>query len=686
MTTQRSPHRAVWLLATVILLIIAAALPAIGQEATGPASHASADAFGVEARGDVAGGALGTLAVGPVPDVRMVTPPDAEPQEASVARVALAEGQVGTVDAVVVTAETDLQAGTAVATARTEALTLLAGNIAADALHAVSTTTCAAAGTPEEASEGTRFVGLTLGGELIDATPPPNTQVRIANDTGQGIAEVTLREVIPDEEGLGWTVRALRIVTLDPVTQAAAAEIIIGEAHSAVVCEGETTPPADDDRPDLAITKDTASTTARPGETITYDVAVTNRSEQTCTIFEVIDRLPEGFRFVEAGGALADATASVDGTRVRLRNPTGWELEPGAALEGSITARISSLASPGTYYNDVEARSTCGTARTGPTAPIQVSPTSPDETPRVGEVDRARTAIELSREVWDAADAAVLARSDLFPDALAAGVLAVEIDGPILVNPPQALRDDVGDELERLGVERVYLAGGPVALSPAVESALDDRGFETIRLDGENRFHTAYLVAEEVVELGGAVEHAVVARADLFPDALSANNVATYARAPILLTTTGGPVHEWTSTGLEEFVEGDHVWIAGETAAVGPQAELELRTQYDVTRLGGENRYDTALEFVEASLDHGAGVEPTLLASGVDFSDALISGPAAHRLGGVVTITDPQTLDNSAATRTYFERYADDIDTVIIVGGERAVSATVAREVAEIIR
>jgi uncharacterized repeat protein (TIGR01451 family) len=681
----------------IALLLLVPILPAGAQEGDDaapvggePAAALAADAFGLEVTVEGAQSALLGAGVGPIPAVDVTMPPQREEQVAQLAELGPIPGDgalVGHVRGVEVRAGGELDDGVARASAETTSISLLGGAITADGIAAVAHATCPDQGTAEDASAGSTFTNLSIGGQAVDATPPPNTRIRLASG-GQGIAEVVIRAAVPDTQGPGWTVRGLHVFVLDPLTQLVNAEIIVAEAHAGLDCPSDGTRAPDDEQPDLDIRKEASSATAQPGEELTYEITVENTSAEPCTVYEVIDRLPEGFRFLSAGGSFADAVATTQGRTVRLRHAAGWPLEPGEVLTGTITARISSRQAPGTYYDDAEARSTCGTTRTGPTAPVTIGADEAEpEPPRVGGVERIDTAIEVSREAFDRAEVAILARSDDFPDALTASTLAVEIGGPILLNPPDLLRDEVAAELERLGVERLYLAGGTAALSEAIEAEVAVRGIEPMRLPGRHRYHTAALIADEVVELGGPVEQMIVARADLFPDALVASNVATYGRAPIVLTNPEGPVDHDTHRALRENLQGTRVYIAGGTAAVGTQAEAELAgTGYDITRLGGQDRYGTAVAFATEALRLGADVEPTLLASGLSFSDALVAGPAAHILGGVVMITDPDDLDRpSTYTRTFFEEQRERVETVMIVGGRAAVSDRVAQQVASIV-
>jgi putative cell wall-binding protein len=283
----------------------------------------------------------------------------------------------------------------------------------------------------------------------------------------------------------------------------------------------------------------------------------------------------------------------------------------------------------------------------------------------------------------------VLARADDFPDALAGSGLAAEVDAPILLTPTEGLAPEVADEIERLGASTAYLLGGTAALSEEVADDLEAMDVTVERVGGAERFETAALVMDEVVDLGGDVDDAIVAlgggrtpKGD-FPDALAAGNLAAAARAPIVLV---GPdeVPDVTAEALARHLsDGDTVYVTGGTAAVGEAPEQALTDDgYDVQRLAGAERYATGAAVTREALAQGAGLGTVVLATGQSFADPLTAAPAARQLGGVMLLVDPADLDASDATRTLLEENRAAIETVLVTGGP----ATIADDVVEQVR
>lgn len=312
---------------------------------------------------------------------------------------------------------------------------------------------------------------------------------------------------------------------------------------------------------------------------------------------------------------------------------------------------------------------------------------SPDRVERVAGPDRVATAIAFSQAGFgDGAPAAVLARADDFADALTASALAVAAGGPILLTGPDALDGAVASELERLGVERVYLAGGPVALSPAVAEAVGRDGeVEVLRVDGGDRFATAAALAGTAAALRGSVPAVTVAvgarsdGADAWPDALGAGNLAATTGQPTLLVTPSAVPAATLDALAELLAPGGSVLLVGGERAVGAVVEEQLRAAgYAVERVAGDNRYATAALLAGRAARAGAEPGPVVLASGTTFADALVAAPLLAVTHGRLLLTPPDALGPDAAAALHADREA--IDLVQLAGGPAALSDAVAAD------
>jgi hypothetical protein len=156
------------------------------------------------------------------------------------------------------------------------------------------------------------------------------------------------------------------------------------------------------------------------------------------------------------------------------------------------------------------------------------------------------------------------------------------------------------------------------------------------RLAGPSRIETAVAVSQDdyAEDAAGAV---VLARADEFADALAATPLAASVDAPLLLTPVDA-LHPATRAEIERVLaRGATVYVLGGPAAIAPAVADELAgAGYEVRRLAGGTRVETALAVADVVADEPAQV---LLADGQRFPDALIAGPAAHAVGGVVVLT-----------------------------------------------
>jgi putative cell wall-binding protein len=170
------------------------------------------------------------------------------------------------------------------------------------------------------------------------------------------------------------------------------------------------------------------------------------------------------------------------------------------------------------------------------------------------------------------------------------------------------------------------------------------------RFAGLDRIGTAVLVSQDSFagDLGQAV---VLARADDFADALASGPLATARRGPLLLTATSGLDSRVRSEIDRVLPAGGAVVIAGGAGAVSEAVADALRADgFNVTRISGVNRYATAAAIADAVVAAmGAPAQAALLATGIDFPDGLVAGPAAAHLKGVVLLTSGKAMPGPTA-------------------------------------
>ncbi len=246
---------------------------------------------------------------------------------------------------------------------------------------------------------------------------------------------------------------------------------------------------------------------------------------------------------------------------------------------------------------------------------------------RIMGLNRYKTAVEISQKGWENSGTVVLARGDEFPDALAGAPLAYSLDAPILLSAPAQLSGETRQEIERLGASKAVMLGGEEALSQEVEDELLQMGMNLERIDGEDRYDTAGLIAQSIDP--PEQEMAVVASGVNFPDALAVAPYAAEHGHPILLTDK-----DRLPSPTEGALEGvDSTLVIGGENAVSAQVMEELP---EPERISGEDRYSTALEIFRELEFAG---ESTFFAPGTVFPDALSGAVLAARESSPVLLT-----------------------------------------------
>ena len=328
-----------------------------------------------------------------------------------------------------------------------------------------------------------------------------------------------------------------------------------------------------------------------------------------------------------------------------------WQKVPGVTrdADGNLTVTLSSSTTPnlGQLSN--------ATLAAGAT-PVT----------RIAGDARVTTATAVSKvafPVAGSAQAVVLARDDLFADALTGGPLAAAENAPVLLTNTTSLLPAVAQEIKRVlpAGGTVYLLGQTAALDEHVASAVAALGYHTQRVGGADRYATAVGIAEAL----GNPTTIFEATGENFPDAMSAAPAAVKSHAAILLTG-GRNQSSATARYLATHTVTARYAIGGQAAAADPSA----------ARFVGADRYATAVKVASTLFPDASRVG---LATGEEFADALVAAPSLGKTSSPLLLT-ASTPTLPAPVAGYLKAGADKITSATVFGGTSALSDALAKE------
>ncbi len=317
-------------------------------------------------------------------------------------------------------------------------------------------------------------------------------------------------------------------------------------------------------------------------------------------------------------------------------------------------------------------------------ASVSFATTDQENIVRIAGMNRFETSAIISLFTFedDEADAIVLVNGTDFPDALSAAPFACSVGAPILmVNGPEGIfAPTVAEEIDRIDSDHdanVYIIGGTGAVDDEVIKQLKSAGYENIeRIAGINRYETAVNVAKNI----RGKKIAFIANGMNYPDALGAGSAASLYNGVILFTATD-KLNEDTKEYLEH-IAFDSVVILGGTGAVSPEVEAELKSlQDDVTRVDGLNRYETCLALAKICFPE---TEAAVVATGMDFADALAGGPFAAYNGAPILLINPYADTVDQSIKDYIR--SSGVKQIAVLGGTGAISDKLYDDLAQLVK
>ncbi|WP_336250525.1 cell wall-binding repeat-containing protein [Stomatohabitans albus] len=274
----------------------------------------------------------------------------------------------------------------------------------------------------------------------------------------------------------------------------------------------------------------------------------------------------------------------------------------------------------------------------------------------------------------------VLARADVYPDALSGAALAGAVGGPVLLSNHDQVPKVTMDAIRHLGATHVAILGGRAAIGNTVEDQLRAAGLTVVRMSGPGRSDTAAeaarAIALQVRQGGGTVDHAFIVAGDQWADALVAGGPAGLMKSPILLTNpstidapTAQVLHD---LGIKK------VTLVGDTNRLSPQLETDMKVRgITAERIGQPNPYATSVQMNDWMRDKVTNLNNGLVvATGENFPDGLAAGPTAARKRLPLVLVPGTNLGADPLMMEWIARHTDAQSRLYVLGGLKVIPDT----------
>jgi putative cell wall-binding protein len=186
--------------------------------------------------------------------------------------------------------------------------------------------------------------------------------------------------------------------------------------------------------------------------------------------------------------------------------------------------------------------------------------------------------------------------------------------------------------------------------------------------EGPDRYATAAAVFTAAYPAGA--QGAIVATGENFPDALAASSLAGLLEYPIVLVTKDS-IPEDSRRILASLIGKKEIIVAGSAAAVSEGVYGQLNAYGTPLRLGGADRYETALAIYEHGKRYG-WPKTAIVTTGAKYPDALAISPYAAFAHAPVFL-----VGDSVPAALEAELQAGGFNEILVLGREAAVSRAV---------
>lgn len=211
----------------------------------------------------------------------------------------------------------------------------------------------------------------------------------------------------------------------------------------------------------------------------------------------------------------------------------------------------------------------------------------------------------------------------------------------------------------------------PTPVTPQPVSKL----FNTSRVFGTTAIQTAVQIAEQTGWTGTAILASSTSYGMV--DALTAGPLASYLKAPILLTEAGNKLNPDTKAGLIKL-KVKTVYVTSGTGVISQAVLDELKSMgITVESLGGEDRFATSANIAQKMVTLGAPVTKIAIVSGWQNQDALSIASIASAQTQPILLTEKAGIPDSVKR---FITSNSSIQSTDLIGGTGVISDEVKAE------
>ncbi|WP_139625967.1 cell wall-binding repeat-containing protein, partial [Clostridioides difficile] len=243
--------------------------------------------------------------------------------------------------------------------------------------------------------------------------------------------------------------------------------------------------------------------------------------------------------------------------------------------------------------------------------------------------DRYATSIKISKQGWDNANNVVLINNSSIADALSATPFAKVKNAPILLTQNNSLNQLTENEISRLGAKNIYIIGGFNSIDASIENYLKDKGLNTIRISGNDRYDTSINLAKELNKENKLSKLVLVNGEKGLADAVSMGAISAKEKMLILLTNQNDDMKE-----IEELIDNKDIsksYVVGGESLFNKDIEDKLPS---VIKISGEDRTETNSKVIDYFYNNSVLDNLYVAKNGENKEDDLVDALSVGVLAG----------------------------------------------------